>query len=106
MKERGFRCPIVSSEEFVAVGDDNVCTARIMTYKDILEFVQSSKNIIDRDSDDELIDHLITRKIKAIGDEPRNFEPWSSDEEGTGIDFSNSKLLHLSHLKTWNLRQI
>ncbi|GFT02376.1 hypothetical protein TNCV_4625151 [Trichonephila clavipes] len=28
-------------------------TAPIMGYKDILEFVQSSKNIIDADSDDE-----------------------------------------------------
>uniref|UniRef100_A0A8C4SEN5 HTH CENPB-type domain-containing protein n=1 Tax=Erpetoichthys calabaricus TaxID=27687 RepID=A0A8C4SEN5_ERPCA len=46
-------CPTVSSEEFVAVDDDNVCTAPIMTDKDILEFVQSSKNIIDADSDNE-----------------------------------------------------
>uniref|UniRef100_A0A8C4RRF5 Tigger transposable element-derived protein 4 n=1 Tax=Erpetoichthys calabaricus TaxID=27687 RepID=A0A8C4RRF5_ERPCA len=46
-------CPTVSSEEFVAVDDDNVCTAPIMADKDILEFVQSSKNIIDADSDDE-----------------------------------------------------
>ncbi|GFX00763.1 hypothetical protein TNCV_4577301 [Trichonephila clavipes] len=41
-----------SSEEFVAVDDDNVCTAPIMEDKDILEFVQSSKNIIDADSGD------------------------------------------------------
>ncbi|GFW92942.1 SCAN domain-containing protein 3 [Trichonephila clavipes] len=43
----------VSPEEFVAVDDDNVCTAPIMADKDILEFVQSSKSIIDTDSDDE-----------------------------------------------------
>ncbi|GFW49263.1 hypothetical protein TNCV_3057731 [Trichonephila clavipes] len=42
-----------SQEEFVAVDYDNVCTAPIMADKDILEFVQSSKNIIDEDSDDE-----------------------------------------------------
>ncbi|GFX22218.1 hypothetical protein TNCV_2950641 [Trichonephila clavipes] len=45
--------PIVSSEEFFAGEDDNVCTAPIMTYKVILEFVQSTKNIIDVDSNDE-----------------------------------------------------
>ncbi|GFW33815.1 hypothetical protein TNCV_3589001 [Trichonephila clavipes] len=42
----------VSSEEFVAVGDA-VGTAPIMADKGILEFLQSSKNIIDADSDDE-----------------------------------------------------
>ncbi|GFX27549.1 hypothetical protein TNCV_4996041 [Trichonephila clavipes] len=36
-------CPIVSSHEFVAVNDDNVRKAPIMTDKDILEFVQSLK---------------------------------------------------------------
>ncbi|GFU73263.1 hypothetical protein TNCV_167461 [Trichonephila clavipes] len=49
----GLNCPIVLSEEFTAVDDDNVCTAPIMTNKDILELVQISKNIIDADSDDE-----------------------------------------------------
>ncbi|GFU70353.1 SCAN domain-containing protein 3 [Trichonephila clavipes] len=44
--------PTVSSEEFVTVDDANVCTALIMA-KDVLEFVQSSKNIIDADSDEE-----------------------------------------------------
>ncbi|GFW55379.1 hypothetical protein TNCV_117631 [Trichonephila clavipes] len=43
----------VSSEEFVAVHNDNVCTAFIMPDKDILEFSQGSKNIIDGDSVDE-----------------------------------------------------
>ncbi|GFS79553.1 hypothetical protein TNCV_2370571 [Trichonephila clavipes] len=33
--------------------DDNVYTAPIMTDKDVLEFVRSSKNIIDADSDDQ-----------------------------------------------------
>ncbi|GFW63871.1 hypothetical protein TNCV_3744751 [Trichonephila clavipes] len=41
------------SEEFVAIDDDNVCETPIVTDKDILEFVQSSKNIIDVESDDE-----------------------------------------------------
>ncbi|GFS70565.1 hypothetical protein TNCV_1490291 [Trichonephila clavipes] len=40
-------------EEFVAVNDDSVGTAKILTDKSILEFFQSSKNIIDADSDDE-----------------------------------------------------
>ncbi|GFV57484.1 hypothetical protein TNCV_3266601 [Trichonephila clavipes] len=44
-------CPTESWVEFVAVDNDNVCT--IMADKDILRFVQSSKNIIDADSDDE-----------------------------------------------------
>ncbi|GFT81834.1 hypothetical protein TNCV_4336741 [Trichonephila clavipes] len=42
-----------SLEKFVAVDDDNVCTAPIMANKDILEFVQNSKNNIVADSDDE-----------------------------------------------------
>ncbi|GFY36495.1 transposon Ty3-I Gag-Pol polyprotein [Trichonephila clavipes] len=46
-------CPSVSLEELVEIDDDNVCTAPIMADKDILEFVQNSKNIIDADSDDE-----------------------------------------------------
>ncbi|GFV23508.1 uncharacterized protein TNCV_4782191 [Trichonephila clavipes] len=46
-------CPLVLSEEHIAVEDDNTRTASIMADKDILEFVQSSKNIIDADSDDE-----------------------------------------------------
>ncbi|GFU59902.1 hypothetical protein TNCV_4726621 [Trichonephila clavipes] len=33
--------------------NDNVCTALIMADKDILEFVHSSKNIIDADLDDQ-----------------------------------------------------
>ncbi|GFU16040.1 SCAN domain-containing protein 3 [Trichonephila clavipes] len=41
----------VSSEEFVAVED--VCTAPMMADKDILEFAQGSKNIIEAYSDDE-----------------------------------------------------
>ncbi|GFU04355.1 paired domain-containing protein [Trichonephila clavipes] len=49
----GLDCPIVLSEDFVAVDDDNVCTAPINADKDILELVHSSKNIIDADSDDE-----------------------------------------------------
>ncbi|GFW72964.1 hypothetical protein TNCV_830871 [Trichonephila clavipes] len=45
-------CSTVSSEECVAVEDDNVVTAPMMADKDILEFVQSSKSIIDTiDSD-------------------------------------------------------
>ncbi|GFW39017.1 hypothetical protein TNCV_1830091 [Trichonephila clavipes] len=46
-------CSTVSTEELIAVDDHNVCTSPIMRDKDILEFVQSSKNIIDADSDDE-----------------------------------------------------
>ncbi|GFX51580.1 DDE-1 domain-containing protein [Trichonephila clavipes] len=44
---------LVLWEEFVAVDDDNVYTAPNMTHKDILKFVQSSKSIIDTDSEDE-----------------------------------------------------
>ncbi|GFU89160.1 hypothetical protein TNCV_2896081 [Trichonephila clavipes] len=35
------------------VDDDNVCTTPILADKDILEFVQSLKNVCDADSDDE-----------------------------------------------------
>ncbi|GFT59368.1 hypothetical protein TNCV_2816361, partial [Trichonephila clavipes] len=44
--------PTVSSEEFVADDVDNICTPPIMAQKDILEFVQCSRNIA-ADSDDE-----------------------------------------------------
>ncbi|GFS65396.1 hypothetical protein TNCV_2451961 [Trichonephila clavipes] len=46
-------CPIVSSEKFVAV-DVDVCTAPIRVDKGILEFVQSSKNIIEEDAENEM----------------------------------------------------
>ncbi|GFX59908.1 uncharacterized protein TNCV_4984211 [Trichonephila clavipes] len=46
-------CPIISYEEFVAIHDDNVYTAPIIRGKDILEYVRSSKSIIDADSDGE-----------------------------------------------------
>ncbi|GFU70150.1 hypothetical protein TNCV_5057441 [Trichonephila clavipes] len=45
-------CPIVLSEEFLAVYNDNVCTALIKE-KNVWKFLQSSKNIIYVDSDDE-----------------------------------------------------
>ncbi|GFT79092.1 uncharacterized protein TNCV_3094491 [Trichonephila clavipes] len=45
-------CPTVTTEEFVAVHVDNVCTASNMAEKNILGFVQSSTNIIDADSED------------------------------------------------------
>ncbi|GFV73405.1 hypothetical protein TNCV_3389211 [Trichonephila clavipes] len=38
--------------KFTAIDEDNVSTAPIQTDKEILEFVQSSKNSIDADSDD------------------------------------------------------
>ncbi|GFW42495.1 hypothetical protein TNCV_4256901 [Trichonephila clavipes] len=40
-------------EEFIAVDDDKMYTVPIMVDKDILEFVQSSKNSVDADFDDE-----------------------------------------------------
>ncbi|GFS78692.1 hypothetical protein TNCV_3148681 [Trichonephila clavipes] len=49
----GLDCPILLSEEFDTVHDDNKYTAPIIADKDISEFFQISKNIIDADSDDE-----------------------------------------------------
>ncbi|GFT56487.1 hypothetical protein TNCV_2334461 [Trichonephila clavipes] len=46
-------CPTASSEKFVAVDGDTRRITPIMADKDILEFVQSSKNIINADSEDE-----------------------------------------------------
>ncbi|GFW22246.1 hypothetical protein TNCV_1430001 [Trichonephila clavipes] len=46
-------CSTLSSEELFAVDNDNVYVSSIMTDKDILEFVHTSKNIIDADSNDE-----------------------------------------------------
>ncbi|GFS62684.1 hypothetical protein TNCV_3737271 [Trichonephila clavipes] len=45
----GFDCSIVLSEEFIAIYDDNACTAPIRAKKNILKFVLSLKNIIDED---------------------------------------------------------
>ncbi|GFS99481.1 hypothetical protein TNCV_4534501 [Trichonephila clavipes] len=45
-------CPTVSSEEFVT-DDDNERTVLIMADNGILEFVQSSENILDADSNEE-----------------------------------------------------
>ncbi|GFX96952.1 putative transposable element [Trichonephila clavipes] len=45
---------ILLSDECVAVDDDNVSTTPFMADKDILELVQSSKNIIDSDSKNEM----------------------------------------------------
>ncbi|GFT83251.1 hypothetical protein TNCV_547321 [Trichonephila clavipes] len=42
----GSYCPIVFSEEFIAVDNDNMCSASIMAERDILEFVQRSKTMI------------------------------------------------------------
>ncbi|GFS90444.1 hypothetical protein TNCV_4096581 [Trichonephila clavipes] len=47
-----FDSPTVLLEEFVAVDDNNVCTAT-KADKGTLEFDKKSKNIIDADSDDE-----------------------------------------------------
>ncbi|GFU30195.1 uncharacterized protein TNCV_3625291 [Trichonephila clavipes] len=49
----GLDCSIVLLENSVVIDDDNVCTAPITPDKNVLEFVQSSKNIIEGDSDDE-----------------------------------------------------
>ncbi|GFU80781.1 hypothetical protein TNCV_515081 [Trichonephila clavipes] len=46
-------CPIALLEKFIAVDDDNVCTAPILEDKDILKFDKSLKNIIYADSDNE-----------------------------------------------------
>ncbi|GFU92665.1 hypothetical protein TNCV_4795931 [Trichonephila clavipes] len=50
----GLDCLNVLSEEFVALDDNNVCTAPIMADKDILELVQSSENIIVTNFDEEI----------------------------------------------------
>ncbi|GFW24579.1 hypothetical protein TNCV_2404441 [Trichonephila clavipes] len=51
--QTGLDCPNVSLEEFLVVDDENVSTTPIMADEVILEIVQSSKYIIDADSDDE-----------------------------------------------------
>ncbi|GFX98473.1 uncharacterized protein TNCV_4002421 [Trichonephila clavipes] len=45
--------PTVASEGFVPVDDDNEYIAQIMANKEIWQFDQSPKNIVDADSDDE-----------------------------------------------------
>ncbi|GFT27813.1 hypothetical protein TNCV_10331 [Trichonephila clavipes] len=51
-----------SSKEFVAVDDDNVCTAPIMANKDISEFVQSSKNITGDQEEEKISESTRRRK--------------------------------------------
>ncbi|GFX41736.1 hypothetical protein TNCV_388491 [Trichonephila clavipes] len=55
-KRRNAKVGMIPSEAFVAVDNDNVCTALIIADKDILEFVQSSKNAFDADSENEMND--------------------------------------------------
>ncbi|GFX40041.1 hypothetical protein TNCV_2273241 [Trichonephila clavipes] len=49
----GLDCSTGSSEEFVAVDDDNVCTAQLWQRKKFCSFFKAKKNTIDTDSDDE-----------------------------------------------------
>ncbi|GFV64199.1 hypothetical protein TNCV_1806971 [Trichonephila clavipes] len=63
-------CSTVSSEEFVAVNDDNMYTALIMPYKDLWEFVQSSENIIDVYSEDE--NEINNAALTPMSSEMRN----------------------------------
>ncbi|GFX60577.1 hypothetical protein TNCV_3061501 [Trichonephila clavipes] len=48
-----FTCPTVPSKEFIVVDYNNVRASTIMAGKEVLEFVQSSKNITDAGFDDE-----------------------------------------------------
>ncbi|GFT41597.1 hypothetical protein TNCV_4183001 [Trichonephila clavipes] len=47
----GLDCPTAFSKKFISVDDDNVCSHYYG--KNISEFVQSSKNTLDADSEDE-----------------------------------------------------
>ncbi|GFX28025.1 oxysterol-binding protein-related protein 11 [Trichonephila clavipes] len=74
----GLHCHTGLSDKFVAVDDGNVSTAPLMTDKDVLEFVQNSKNIIDADSDDEneqcsSCSH-VTRNEASRSDQSNNFQ--------------------------------
>ncbi|GFU14252.1 hypothetical protein TNCV_3579231 [Trichonephila clavipes] len=63
----GLDGPDVLSGEFNAVDDDNVCTVPIMTDKDIVEFFQSSTNIMHIDSDYE-------NEMNNVAAAPTSFE--------------------------------
>ncbi|GFU66885.1 uncharacterized protein TNCV_895211 [Trichonephila clavipes] len=47
------KCPTVSSEGFVAVDDDNICTASIWQTKTFWSWFRAKKNVINADSDGE-----------------------------------------------------
>ncbi|GFU91255.1 hypothetical protein TNCV_4925851 [Trichonephila clavipes] len=49
----GLGCSTVLSEELIALCDGNMSSTTIIVDRNILEFVQSSKNFMDGDSDDE-----------------------------------------------------
>ncbi|GFU88880.1 hypothetical protein TNCV_4445551 [Trichonephila clavipes] len=55
----GLDCPIVLSEEFIAV-DDNVCTAPIMADKDILKTATAGSDVVQsgRPIFDDFFQHL------------------------------------------------
>ncbi|GFU36506.1 hypothetical protein TNCV_796101 [Trichonephila clavipes] len=71
-KDSRVDCPSVPSEELVALDDDNLFTAPIMVDKDILEFDQSSKNIIDADPNDE--NEINKTALDPISSKMRNIE--------------------------------
>ncbi|GFV71717.1 hypothetical protein TNCV_3535051 [Trichonephila clavipes] len=85
-------CLTVSLKEFVVVHEDNACTAPIMAAKNILEFVQCSKDIIEADSEDEKEMHIAvpeftSSEIKNITKSLRsNLEAHFKSEMNNKID--------------------
>ncbi|GFV97472.1 hypothetical protein TNCV_2039801 [Trichonephila clavipes] len=73
---------LLSSDEFVAVDDDDVCTAPITAYKDILMFVQSYKNILYADSNDENeMDNAASSEMRNIMKSMRSYLDAHSNNE-------------------------
>ncbi|GFW53867.1 hypothetical protein TNCV_2446591 [Trichonephila clavipes] len=68
---------IVLSEERIAVDDDNVCTGPIIADRDILDFVESSKCIIDTDSHNE---NEMNNTASFCSHVIRNEEHYGNDE--------------------------
>ncbi|GFW34256.1 transposable element Tc3 transposase [Trichonephila clavipes] len=99
-------------EGFVAVDDDNVCTVSITSDKDIVEPVQSSKNIIDTDCDRKIkmnnaASFLTSAKMRNTSDEAhfllngyvnkRNCRIWSEANPQVYVETP----LHPEKLTVW-----
>ncbi|GFU69324.1 hypothetical protein TNCV_3209881 [Trichonephila clavipes] len=83
------------SEEFFALGDDNVCTAPVMAENEILEFVQSSKNIIDVAPEDE--NEMNYATLDPTSSEMRNMMKVCDTSEGSRSISMTLKLHNFSN---------
>ncbi|GFS88103.1 hypothetical protein TNCV_764821 [Trichonephila clavipes] len=78
-------CRTIPLEEFIAVDDDYMYTVPIVADKEILEFVKSSKNIIDADSEckNDMINYAPVPSSSEMMDIMKNMDSYL-DENSNG----------------------